>query len=360
MNSDAVSMDDDKGLVELDLATGEKRWVIDGDRSFEGPAEGVLRIAVGGREAQREVPGLGLHKDSSVGLLLPDLDLESEATFPLVLAFYTGENPLVLIGGPKSLPRPCLNFVVAQVEEPFHSLKGDGPYYELALKVKNMGLWVLQQSTRRIEQSVRDALDDEEFSPKDYSDLREYPARLARIERMAARLRDQEPEWTSAEPKSPYPLLSSIDALDFFTKHVDEAADDAREAVGRLSGLISSQQIVLSQRQSAETAHFQRLVTIVGAAVLVPGLVAATFGANVGFRGRESSGAFWAMLLLMAGSAIGSYAAIRFLESPTWKKVSAVQPATWVADLSIGVRLTFLGALAVILLAAGFVVLVGG
>jgi hypothetical protein len=139
---------------------------------------------------------------------------------------------------------------------------------------------------------------------------------------------------------------------------VREAADDARDAVARLSGLISSQQIVLSQRQSLETARFQRVVTIVGAAVLVPGLVAAIFGANVGFQGRESSQAFWAMLLLMAGSGIGSYAVIRFLETGAWVQITQHRPVPWFKGLPAVARLGMLAAVALLVLAVGIVLMV--
>jgi hypothetical protein len=220
----------------------------------------------------------------------------------------------------EALSRATLEYVFAVVESKLKEADWDqGRYLDLAKKVQNMGLWVLNHRTRETEQSVRDALDDENFSSADYAALRDYPARLARVEAAARALNDAGREAKSAEPRGGIGGFGLGNVVpDFFRKFVNEAADDARDAVARLSGLISSQQIVLSQRQALETTRFQRVVTIVGTAVLVPGLVAAIFGANVGFQGRESSQAFWAMLLLMAGSGIGSYVVIRSLETGAW------------------------------------------
>lgn len=89
-------------------------------------------------------------------------------------------------------------------------------------------------------------------------------------------------------------------------ERLQEVARDARDAIARLSGLLVSQQIVLTQRQARDAARFQRVVTIVGSAVLVPGMIAAVFGANVDFRGRNSVRGFWAMLAFMVAGGVGS------------------------------------------------------
>jgi uncharacterized membrane-anchored protein len=99
-----------------------------------------------------------------------------------------------------------------------------------------------------------------------------------------------------------------------FGERFSAVGDEARETSARLSGLISSQQVVLQQRQAAETERFQRLLTLVGTTVLVPGLVAAVFGANVKFPGEGTVTGFWAMLLFMVGAGAGSYALLRTLE----------------------------------------------
>jgi CorA-like Mg2+ transporter protein len=337
---DPIPLDAYRPLLDFTLIAGEQRRLLDGDKPFPEDTPGVVRIAAGNKASRKAAVSAGARPDSHVKLLVPAVDLDSTDVFEIELWFYTGEHPLVLLSGDQALPHPTLSHVLEVVQSELEEADWDaGRYLDLARNVKNMGLWILQQRTRRIEQSVRDALDDEVFSPADYFDLREYPARLARVERLASHLREQEPKVTSAEPESRYPVLANVDALDFFVKYVDEAANDAREAVTRLSGLISSQQIVLSQRQALDTARFQRVVTIIGTAVVVPGLVAAIFGANVGFQGRESSQAFWAMLLLMAGSGIGSYVVIRFLETGAWAWLTQRRPMSWFKGLSAVARL---------------------
>jgi len=349
---DEVRMDIFKSLVEIEIASGEYRHLLNGEESFTN-ASGILRIAAGGSAAERQAFADGLHKDSTLQLEFPDVDIDGDTVFSLTLRFYTGPNVLVLIECAEAMPRKAVDYVLDAVGTALLSTKLDeGRYLKLAEKVENIGLYVLEARTREIEQSVRDALGDEHFSEQDDAALRSYPERLARVEKAAARLGERPREARSAEPPARYPGLGPI-AADFFGKWVEDAAEDAREAVARLSGLISSQQIVLSQRQAMETARFQRVVTIVGAAVLVPGLVAAIFGANVGFRGRESTEAFWAMLLLMAGSGIGSYVLMRVIESGLARRARRFAPIAWLADLSEQVRLALGAVLALLLVAIG-------
>lgn len=357
---DPISLDGDRILLELKLVAGERRAILDGDEHFPEDTEGIVRIATSEQPGWEQNLVSDTRPDSMVELRLPSIDLDSDSVFRLSLWFSTGPNPLVLLHG-EALPRVTLEYVFAVVESALKEADWDkGRYLDLAEKVENMGLWVLHHRTREIEQSVRDALDDENFSSADYAALREYPARLARVEAAARELNEAGRESKSAEPQG---SLGSFDlgkvVADFFHKYVNEAADDARDAVARLSGLISSQQIVLSQRQALETARFQRVVTIVGAAVLVPGLVAAIFGANVGFQGRESSQAFWAMLVLMAGSGIGSYAMIRFLETGAWTWITQHRPMSWFKGLPAAARLSTLAAIALLVLIAGIVLLIG-
>lgn len=358
LNTDSIPLDRYRGLLDFSLATGEQRQLLDGEESFSEETAGIVRIASGDKAARKAAQVAGARPDSMVKLRLPSVDVDSDEVFEIGLWFYTGERPLVLLGGDHPLPRPTLHYVLAVVQSELEDADWDaGRYLDLARDVKNMGLWVLHQRTREIEQSVRDAVDDEEFSSDDYAALREYPARLARVEAAAQKLRAADPEWESARPKESFGINFSPITPDFFHKFVTEAADDAREAVARLSGLISSQQIVLTQRQARETARFQRLVTIVGAAVLVPGLVAAIFGANVGFRGRESAEAFWAMLLLMAGSGVASYALIRSFETPVWKWIGKHKPVVWLMALPDVVRLIAWAVTALVALGIGLALL---
>lgn len=354
---DPISLDGTRILVEQKFVTGERRAILDGDEPFPEDAEGVIRIAASKQPDWAQDLVADTRPDSMVELRLPSVELDSDSVFQLSLWFFTGPNPLILLHG-EALPRVTLEYVFTVVESALKEADWNkGRYLDLAEEVENMGLWVLHRRTREIEQSVRDALDDENFTSADYAALREYPARLARVEAAAGKLNDAGRESKSAQPRGSLGSLGLGNVVaDFFHKYVNEAADDARDAVARLAGLISSQQIVLSQRQALETARFQRVVTIVGAAVLVPGLVAAIFGANVGFQGRESSQAFWAMLLLMAGSGLGSYAVIRFLEAGAWAWITQHRPVSW---LNATARLSALAVLALLGLVVGIVLMVG-
>lgn len=357
---DPIPLDGDRILLEFKLEADERRAILEGDEPFPENAYGIVRIATSEQAGWEQTLVSDTRPDSMVELRLPSVELDSDSVFRLSLWFSTGPNPLVRLHG-EALPRATLEYVFAVLESELKEADWDqGRYLDLAEEIQNMGLWALNRRTREIEQSVRDALDDENFSSADYAALRHYPARLARVEAAASALNDAGRESKSAEPRGGIGGFDLGNVVpDFFHKFVNEAADDARDAVARLSGLISSQQIVLSQRQALETARFQRVVTIVGTAVLVPGLVAAIFGANVGFQGRESSQAFWAMLLLMAGSGIGSYVVIRSLETGAWAWLTQHRPMSWFKDLSSVARLGVLAAMALLVLAIGIVLMVG-
>jgi Mg2+ and Co2+ transporter CorA len=176
---------------------------------------------------------------------------------------------------------------------------------------------VLRRRVRDIEESVRKALADEHISREDYAALREYPVRLARVERLISTMR--EPTWQTG--RRPDRLGIVMSPPDILWKSLSEVAGEAREAVARLSGLIASQSLVVAQRQAAETERFQRLLTLVGTTVLVPGLVAAVFGANVDFPGRDTLYGFWAMLCFMIASGAASYALLRSFEQGLWTRL---------------------------------------
>jgi CorA-like Mg2+ transporter protein len=266
---------------------------------------------------------------------------------------------LVLIDGSQPLTREVLDYVTfvavrAIRETDFTS----GRYHKLAREMRYVGLSVLADRTSEIENHVRRALDDEEFSAEDFLVLKSFPEQLAKVERLAQTLRRHEPTWKSEEPPQRFPVLDAEDTS-LFNKFASDAAREARTATSRMAGLISSQQIVLTQRQAQETTRFQRVVTIVGAAVLVPGLVAAIFGANVGFHGRDSASAFWAMLLFMTGSAIVTYALVRSLERNMWEGLAKKKLARSFARIPIATRLIFTAVFGAALLVVAAVVLLG-
>jgi CorA-like Mg2+ transporter protein len=355
--NDAIPHDQNEEILQFDL-TGEGggRWIIDGEEPFPEAQPNIARIAMrDDKDPSRFTDGRRL--DSTVRLRLPSVDLDSDEIFALRLFTYISARPVVLLEVDRPITRATFLYVAQIVVEQLEraDLTAEG-YLNFARRLRMMGLWLLQRRTKQVERSVRDALNDEEITGPDYEALRTYPERLAKIDHLASALRRNPPVVTSGNAEQG--TARSLDTyFDKYPEWVDEAAEEAREAVSRLSGLISSQQIVLTQRQGAETARFQRLVTIIGAAVLVPGLVAVIFGANVGFRGRESGEAFWAMLLLMAGSGIGSYALIRLLETQSWKALMGHRSLKWWSEIPLQRRLGAIATLALVLLAGGLALL---
>jgi hypothetical protein len=339
VTDERVALDALIGVVELKLPGGEHRWLIDGDPAFDLPTEGVVRIGIGTKQKLRGPLMAGLYSDSAVDLRIPELDLDSDVVHDLRLEFFTGDNPLVLINGAGTMARSTLDFVVRRAITAVG--KKDwraGRFIRVADGVEYMGLWALRRRTSEVEKSVRQALSDEDFSTTELQILQAYPEQLAKVERAAASLKAKWPEVRSAEPNSDRFVPRVRVTPNPFGELVSEAGRDAKDAIGRLSGLISSQQIVLTQKQARETSRFQRVVTIVGATVLVPGLVAAVFGANVGFHGRGTTSAFWAMLLLMAGGGVATYALVRSFEAGVWRGLSETRAARWAGDLSVRAR----------------------
>jgi CorA-like Mg2+ transporter protein len=344
-------------IMQFDLNGEGGRWICDGAEPFPPNREGVVRFSVAPGDLPPDTEHL--RHDSDLRTLMPSVDVDGEDAIEIMLGFFTGSRPVVAVRAKAPIPREEFLFVAGAVVRKLEATEGWGSeYVNLASELKPLARWILEQRTREIEDSVRAALADDQLTDHDYEALRSYPERLAKIEKLGALIVAQEPEVASHKPK-PTGIYAPLDveALDFFSKHLEEAMTDARNAVARLSGLISTQQIVLTQRQGEVTERFQRLITIVGAAVLVPGLVAAVFGTNVDFPGRDSSGAFWAMLALMAGSALASYAAIRLIESGRWRAAAEHSTLKHLLSLSSATRLTLIAAIAVTLIALGIFVL---
>lgn len=344
-------------VMQFDLTGDGGRWICDGAEPFPPNREGIVRFSIA---PEGLPPGTEhLRHDSDLKTLMPSVDLDGEDAIEILLGFFTGSRPVVAVRAQAPIPREEFLFIAEAVVKKLRATEGwESEYVSFASDVKPLARWVLEQRIREIEDSVRAALADDQLTDQDYKALRSYPERLAKIEKLGALLLNQEPEVASHKPKPRgiyVPL--AVEGLDFFSKHLEEAMADARNAVTRLSGLISTQQIVLTQRQGEATERFQRLITIVGAAVLVPGLVAGVFGANVDFPGRESNGAFWAMLALMAGGALASYAAIRLIESGRWRAAAEHTALKRLFSLSSAARLTLIAATAIMLIALGIFVL---
>ena len=98
---------------------------------------------------------------------------------------------------------------------------------------------------------------------------------------------------------------------------------DLRQSGDGIASMAASQQLALAERhreiaeeQQTATQSFQRRATIVGAAVLIPALVAGVFGANVDLPGRDESRGLASMLFFMAGLGVGTWWGIVSLDHP--------------------------------------------
>ncbi len=260
---------------------------------------------------------------------MPALEVDSDDVYALSLAFYDDADlRLIVVASEQDVPDSVVGFVLAELT----ALASDpaNTSEDIARRVRRVVVDALRRRLREVETSVRRALDDDDVTAADYTALREYPARLAQVERLVREL----------------PVPGDAEALGW-------VADEAKQAVAQLSGLIASQQYLLAQRQAVEVHRFQRLLTLIGTAVLVPGLVTAMFGANVGFHGRDSGAAFWAMLLLMLAGGTGGYALLRSAELGIWPRLFRR------VDLSPQRRLLGLVVVTLVAGVAGLLVLAG-
>jgi hypothetical protein len=338
-----ITFGDPLVFASLNLTSGDLVWFgPEGQTAMPAADSEVLFIGTAGNLDERLISGRGL--DSTAELTLPHLDLDSTETTSLRIVFLV-DDPLVVMISDDAVPADLLRFVTDDVAADLRRAE-DRSYgwRDLASGSDWLLIRVLRARIRAVEESVRTALADESISGDDYVALRDYPKRLALVERLWGTVPN--PNIESHTTVIAVPLLKNVNP-----------AEEARQASARLSGLISSQQVVLAQRQANETARFQRLITVIGAAVLVPGLVAAVFGANVGFRGRNSVHALSALLLVMLGSALGSYSLLRAHELGAWEKLRHSWPLATLIPGSASTRLGITTTCALAFIATGISIL---
>jgi hypothetical protein len=102
-----------------------------------------------------------------------------------------------------------------------------------------------------------------------------------------------------------------------------EVREDLRNSLALVAATAATRQLELQQLQQEGNATFQRVVTVLGAAVLVPGLIATMFGANTGLPGRDEWIGTGIMLGLMAISAASVLMLLNWLESISGPRGSA-------------------------------------
>jgi hypothetical protein len=313
-----ISLKASRILAQIDRASGDWRRVDGGEPGFAAGRD-CFRLESGPFGQPPHVFGSGVEADSTVLLHLPYPDVDSEGTWRGALEyFYLKDAPHVAVLSGDDVPDPLLHEIVQEVAEDVrYAVMQPETMEELAVRSRWIVVEMLRRRIRAVEASVRIALADDHVSATDYEALREYPNRLALVERVVRAL--DEPQW-SGRPASQFLIKPAI--IDRLPDELANVGDDARAAVARLSGLISSQSVVIAQRQAAQTARLQRVLTLVGTTVLVPGLVAAVFGANVDFPGEGTERGFTGMLLLMTALALLSYAALRSAENGMWAGVA--------------------------------------
>lgn len=101
-----------------------------------------------------------------------------------------------------------------------------------------------------------------------------------------------------------------------WTRGLDElraVVTEVRTAFEANASYLLTLQLAVAQRQQEKQEHFNRLVALFGTAVLVPGLVAAVFGANVALPGRNTTRGLAVMLVLMLACGAGSWAALEIV-----------------------------------------------
>jgi CorA-like Mg2+ transporter protein len=181
----------------------------------------------------------------------------------------------------------------------------------------------LEERLFRIDQSVHRALEDDVLTDDDEASLRRFPERLARLARVADSVGGARILISGADAV----VTADID-VDAFRSDIRRVAVRARESMATLASVQVGRQIALSQRQAHETEKLQRTITLLGAGVLVPSVVAGVFGTNVAFPGANSKAGFWAMLLFMAAGAAASFGVIRAAQANLMKA-----PRRWVGAL---------------------------
>ena len=77
----------------------------------------------------------------------------------------------------------------------------------------------------------------------------------------------------------------------------------ARTGLSLVSAVSTSQALRIARESQRSSEHFQRVVSVLGAAVVGPALVAGVFGANTALPGQGKWWGFALMLVLMAAAA---------------------------------------------------------
>jgi CorA-like Mg2+ transporter protein len=100
---------------------------------------------------------------------------------------------------------------------------------------------------------------------------------------------------------------------------VSTLRERVRTGLGLVSALSTSQVLEIAQEAQRSNERFQRVVGVLGAAILGPTLVVGLFGANTAIPGKDAWWGFGLMILLMIASVSALLGALRWLVSPKEK-----------------------------------------
>jgi CorA-like Mg2+ transporter protein len=96
---------------------------------------------------------------------------------------------------------------------------------------------------------------------------------------------------------------------------VQSLRERVRTGLALVSAVSTSQALEVAQETQSSNQRFQRIISVLGAAILGPTLVAGLFGANTAIPGKEAWWGFAIMIALMILSAVALLAVLRWLGS---------------------------------------------
>jgi hypothetical protein len=101
-------------------------------------------------------------------------------------------------------------------------------------------------------------------------------------------------------------------------------------------------QLAVAQGQQAKQEGFNRLLAVFGTMVLIPGLVAAVYGANVALPGRDGTRGLGSMLCLMVAFGAGSWSCVSAFSGHGGFARRSARLAAAIGVLSVVIALLFM------------------
>jgi hypothetical protein len=131
---------------------------------------------------------------------------------------------------------------------------------------------------------------------------------------------------------------ASTSSLQTAQMMIDTAVDSALAGLDVVSNAVQAKVLETQASQASREAVIQRIVTFVGAFILLPGLIASIYGANVTVPAQRSTTGLFVLLLAMGASGCFSMWVLRALDA-TLERVGWVDETSQRALLGLGVVL---------------------